>query len=200
MYCVFKFFLQNHPASNPSNSQTNQTDNYQLSQPNDIPNDNQQNYEQESIKEFIIHFSTNYFELLNNLGSSATYQLGICHFFNSCMLSLNLINFGEEKNELLNNSMSILEYLLNLKVHHELYFNPYLPGVKWEKDLHGLIKIIIGGNLYQKGECIGTFEQLFFLGEDLQEKNIWKIMSTSLNLLTTVLLLSNEMLEIEELT
>ncbi|VVC25848.1 Uncharacterised protein C3orf38 (DUF4518) [Cinara cedri] len=155
------------------------------------------NNEQELLQKFIYAFSEEFYVLFNNLGTSETKQLKGEHFFNYCMFHIKIIDVDAEKNEFFNDSMAILQRLLNIKLHYQLYLSPYVNGVKWEKDIHGLIKICLGGRLYQYEECIGTFEQLFSLGEDLQQGNIYRILNSSLILKSMNRLLGNGFLKIE---
>lgn len=149
-------------------------------------------YKQEQqVQNFIDDFSNEFYVLLNNLGTSESNQLGIRHFFNYSIFNLKIINIDMKTDELINDPLSILQSLINLKTCHQLYFSPYLKGMKWEKDIHGLIKILIGGKLYQRGECVGTFEQLFSLGQDFQKENVWKILNSSMVLMCMVKLLIN---------
>lgn len=136
----------------------------------------------EQLEEFIEMFARNYYDLFNNLGVPGKSQLDSRYFYDSCTMKIKILGGDEEINESCEDSSSLLQCLLRVKNEHQLFFSPHLSdGVKWKKELHGLIKVHIGGTLHQgAGRLVGMFEQQFVLREDPQAENTWKICNTNL--------------------
>lgn len=136
----------------------------------------------QQLEEFIEMFGHNFYDLFNNLGLPEKNQLDGRYFYESCTMKLKIIGGNEEINESCEDSLSLLQCLLGVKNEHKLFFSPSLSdGVQWKKEMHGLIKVHIGGTLHQgAGRLVGMFEQQFVLREDPQAENTWKICNTNL--------------------
>jgi len=139
-------------------------------------------HENELLEEFIEMFAKHFYDLFNDLDVPNKDQLDGRHFYENCTMAVRILGGSEEINENCENSLSILQCLLGIKKEHQLFFSPHLgDGVKWKKELHGLVKVHIGGTLHQGvGRMVGMFEQQFVLREDPQAANTWKILNTNL--------------------
>ncbi|VVC31476.1 Uncharacterised protein C3orf38 (DUF4518) [Cinara cedri] len=154
----------------------------------------------EQLEEFIEVFAKNFYELFNNLGVPGKNQLDCRYFYDSCTLKVKILGGNEEINENCEDSSSLLQCLLSVKNAHQLFFSPNLSdGVKWKKEMHGLIKVHIGGTLHQGiGRLVGMFEQQFVLREDPQAENTWKICNTNLMMKSMDSLRNGSTLSIQE--
>ncbi|XP_050426365.1 uncharacterized protein C3orf38 homolog [Adelges cooleyi] len=134
------------------------------------------------LEDFIKMFGKNFYELLNNMGAPGKNQLDGRYFYENCSMTVRILSASQEIDEKYQNTMPVLESLLNIKTQHQLFFSPHLADeIKWKKESHGLLKVQIGGTLHQGiGRMVGIFEQQFILREDPVAKNTWKILQTSL--------------------
>lgn len=139
-----------------------------------IPQDNPQ----DKVKELANRFSEWFYNIMNE-----ERPIGEEHFFQECVLNLQLISVENNVSECVeNNPREVSELIFKTKHDHQLFFNPNLSsdGIKAKMDAHGLVLVFACGTLHTKDSIVGIFEQMFALARDPFSENNWKIKNTTL--------------------
>lgn len=136
--------------------------------------------EEVKVKELANKFCEWFYQIFNE-----DKPIGDEHFFQDCVLKLNLISDVSNVSESVeNNPSEISELLYKTKCEHGIYLNPNLTseGCKGKMDNHGLVLVFACGTLHTRDSIVGVFEQMFALARDPFSENNWKIKNTILNL------------------
>ncbi|XP_056631119.1 uncharacterized protein C3orf38 homolog [Diorhabda sublineata] len=132
-----------------------------------------------SITALAEQFAGWFFQLLNNN------NVGAEHFYADAKLKINMLSNDDHNTiSIENNPENIAHELLNVRMQHNLYFNPNISkeGTQGRMNPHGLVMVLVCGTLHVQETCVGVFEQVFALARDPFSDNNWKIKSTEMNL------------------
>lgn len=136
----------------------------------------QENY----VKELVLKFVEWFFEQMNE-----KVPLNPTHFWSDAKLKLNLISSNSiDSKEVDSSTGDIVELLFKVKRENNIYFLPNTleEGTKGWMNPHGLVVVATCGTLHTENECVGAFEQMFYLARDPFSENNWKIKKTELSL------------------
>lgn len=132
-----------------------------------------------SIAALAEQFAGWFYELLNNN------NVGAEHFYADAKLKINMLSNNDHNTISIENNPENLAYeLLNVRMQHNLYFNPNISkeGTQGRMNPHGLVMVLVCGTIHVQETCVGVFEQVFALARDPFSDNNWKIKSSEMNL------------------
>ncbi|KAJ8922353.1 hypothetical protein NQ315_004296 [Exocentrus adspersus] len=136
--------------------------------------------QEDSINLLAEQFTKWFYSMMN--GDEA---IGSEHFYPDAKLKLNIYTNDNCDTTVLENSPEgIVQALFQLKLQHNLFFNPNVSkeGIQGRMDPHGLVMVLACGTLHVQQACAGVFEQVFALARDPFCDNNWKIKNCEMNL------------------
>ncbi|GAB6032471.1 hypothetical protein CHUAL_011103 [Chamberlinius hualienensis] len=153
-----------------------------IGQNNSAINNISNNGTSREVQEMAEQFTRWFYQVLHNGhldNPNLEDKFGPHHFWRDCQFKIHT----PQCEHLIEGSQATADRLLSLIGQDQLYFNPFYAqqGIKGYVDNHGLVIILVAGDIHRADRWVGVFEQKFGLIRDPASDNKWKIKFSELN-------------------